>query len=462
MIRSPFTPPLTWRNILALGLGSRVLMLLVGMMISTHHCLQWNEWDQVVRDQESPFAIRNQVVERQLLTSLRRPLLPWYRFDANWYAQIAREGYDFFPDRESSVAFLPLLPILMAGGSAIGLDQFWVGWIIPNLAFAVGLVAFGRIAARLSGNDATAWRACLLLIAFPASFFFSAPYEESLGFALSTWGIWAWMSHRSLTAAGLLSLSTAARLSSVATSVAIGAEWLVALIRRRQPRIWALPVAIANCLGLGVYLGYLHARFGDPFVLFKSQAFWRGTVGSGGLPRFALQFVEVCQTQWLFDVALVGIVLFLTQPWSTAPFQRIKPAIGRRVAVVAGLALMAGVWASIDWHGAVPVRKQLFSLYWQVFNQQDNLAFALFLGLGLRIWLRHGFFWGCLVLVPIGMGAITGSPMSMKRIVLMAFPGFIEAAELARGRWLVSAILIVSAFFQFALFYYFSGMIFMG
>ena len=462
MIRSSSIPPLTWQNLLTLGLGSRVLLLLVGMMMSTHHCLQWNEWQEIILDKENAFAIRNQTVETQLLTPLRRPLLPWYRWDANWYAQIAREGYDFSPEHESSVAFLPLLPMIMAGSAAIGLDQFWVGWIIPNLAFAVGLVAFGRIAAQLSGDDATAWRACLLLIAFPASFFFAAPYEESLGFALTVWGVWAWMNHQSLAAAGFLSLSTAARLSSVATSVAIGAEWFVALIRRRQPRIWAFPVAAANCVGLGAFLSYLHARFGDPFVLFKSQAFWRGKVDSGGLPRFALQFVEVCRTNWLFDVALLGIVLCLAQPWSTARFQRIKPALRRWVMVVAGLALMVGVWASIDRSGAVSAPKQLFGLYWQVFSQQDNLAFALFLGLGLRIWLRHGLFWGCLVLVPIGMGAITGSPMSMKRIVLMAFPGFIEAAELARGRRLIAAVLIVAAICQFALFYNFSGMIFMG
>ena len=37
----------------------------------------------------------------------------WSRWDGQWYLQIARDGYSYIPGQFSSVAFAPLLPILM-------------------------------------------------------------------------------------------------------------------------------------------------------------------------------------------------------------------------------------------------------------------------------------------------------------------------------------------------------------
>ena len=78
-------------------------------------------------------------------------------------------------------------------GSTLGLDPYWVGLLVPNLAFSVGLVLFGKIAWQLVGDTEVVWRSCLLLVAFPWSFFFSAPYQESLAFMLSSAAILAWL-----------------------------------------------------------------------------------------------------------------------------------------------------------------------------------------------------------------------------------------------------------------------------
>ena len=104
--------------------------------------------------------------------------------DAIWYAEISRNGYVAEPGKQSSVAFLPLLPLVMRLGSVLGLDPYWVGLLVPNLAFSVGLVLFGKIAWQLVGDTEVVWRSCLLLVAFPWSFFFWHPTRQSLAFML--------------------------------------------------------------------------------------------------------------------------------------------------------------------------------------------------------------------------------------------------------------------------------------
>jgi hypothetical protein len=77
-----------------------------------------------------------------------------------------------------------------------------------------------------------------------------------------------------------------------------------------------------------------------------------------------------------------------------------------------------------------------------------RISLCLFLGLGVHAWWRRGPFWGCLVLVPVLQGLATGTYLSMNRIVLAAFPGFLDLAELLRPRLLFVVWLAAFAFAQ--------------
>lgn len=438
-------PRASWRALLAVGLASRLLVVCLGMLAPHGAPGEW------------PTGI-----EADLATATHRPLTTWYRWDAIWYLTVARGGYEYSPDRTSSAAFMPLLPLLMAAGSAAGLDIFWVGLIVPNLAFALGLVAFGRTAARVTGDDGMAWRACLLLMTFPTSFFFSAPYTESLGFGLSAWGIWAWIERRPLATAGFLGFSTASRLACVSTSVAIVAEWFDDLIHRRKPRSWAWPVAAAGAIGMSCFFLYLGGKLGDPFVHFKAHRAWGRKPGLQGLSSFAQQALLICRTSPIFDLILAAILVFIGRRWIDSRLPAIRPPLSRRSASVAWLILsgLAGVviyWALMSPPGTVPYRilKHLDYL-------RDYLAFFLFLGLGLSAWKRRGPFWGCLTLVPIALAATSGSPMSMSRVVLSAFPAFIEAAELCGKRWPFLAAVAAGILGQILLFGRFARVEFVG
>ncbi len=364
--------------------------------------------------------------------------------------RIADKGFESFPDRAGTVAFLPLLPMTIVAGSAVGLDPYWVGVLVPNLAFCLGLVAFGRIAARVTGDEATAWRACLLLVAFPTSFYFSAPYQESLGLALTAWGIWAWMDHRPL-AAGLWSgLATTARMSSVAFSVAIVAEWFNDRLHHRQSRRWVWPVAILGVTGVLLFFLYLGYAVGDPLAHLKAHRFWGRKPGIRGVLSFGKQFLLACLKSWPLALALVGITVAVVARRLTGDLSERALAPGQRQLRVGFLSTVALVGGGVLWWLARPLsfHAALHYLGDEVYFNQNNLAFWLILVLGISIWQRRGPFWGCLTLVPIALAASSGTPMSLARVALAALPAFIEAADLVGKRWFFWILVVLGAVLQ--------------
>jgi hypothetical protein len=321
-----------------------------------------------------------------LAVGSRRWIAPWYQYDAFWYADIGARGYSFYrPGEDSPTGFLPLLPLVMRGGAVLGLDPYWVGLIIPNLAFVAGLAFFGRAVLHVTGEVRAAWRACVLLVAFPWSVFFSAPYQESLGFALVAAALLAWLCRAPLRAALALAWATAARMTAVCFSAALVLEWFSDLLHRRHPRSGAWLVAAAGGVGVGLFFFYLYLHFGDPMLHLKSHAA-RGRKSP--------------------SVANIAEVLLESR-----------------------LVFQPGKWQ----HAAPPM---------------DYCNLFAFLGLGVHAWWKRGPFWGALVLLPVLQAMASGTVISMTRIVLAAFPGFLDAAELLRHRWAFTTAVVFSALVQ--------------
>lgn len=360
---SACSPP-SWKAILALGLVSRAAVLLLGCGMAMVDQPAWlGAQDEKVATGNGALNARHL---RALSTGARRWIRPWYRWDAIWYAEISRNGYVAEPGKQSSVAFLPLLPLVMRLGSMLGLDPYWVGLLVPNLAFSVGLVLFGKIAWQLVGDTEVVWRSCLLLVAFPWSFFFSAPYQESLAFMLGAAAILAWLRRKPGLCALSLGVASAARLTTVSMSVGVLLEWAGDLIHRRAPRHSAWLVALSGVLGISVFALYLHLTFGDPSLHFKAHGSW----------------------------------------------DRQRPSVLNILASATHLPLE----------------------FWLVEPPFDYLVMIAFLILGIRMWSRRGPLWGSLILVPILLLMASGSLRSATRVSLMAFPAFIEVAEVLSSR----------------------------
>ncbi len=210
---------------------------------------------------------------------------PWARWDAVWYARVAADGYRYTPDSldqaENSTAFFPLLPLSMAFAAPIFGGAMTAGLVISNGCFLAALILLYRWA-RTRLNATAAVYLVWLLALFPTSFYFSAPYTESLFLLLTVIAVMA-AERRAWWIAGIAAaLASATRAQGVLIGIVIvwefgrAHDWKVASIARdvRWLALMLIP------LGLFAYMLYLHVTFGDAFAFSAAQRAWgRQVVG---------------------------------------------------------------------------------------------------------------------------------------------------------------------------------------
>lgn len=221
---------------------------------------------------------------------------PAARWDAVWYLSIARDGYADSVDG-AKAAFYPLYPLLTkALGWAIG-SNLLAAMAISLASFFGALVLLHKLATLELG--ARGARHTLLLVAFfPAAFFFSAVYAESLFLLFSVAavlaarrGLWMW--------AGIAAaLATLTRNSGAVLLVPLLLIFLYGPREDAPPRpdgagrdwaprypltlqlLWLALVPAA----LGAYLAYCGIVLDDLFAPFEAQGLWgRHLVPLGGV-----------------------------------------------------------------------------------------------------------------------------------------------------------------------------------
>ena len=104
------------------------------------------------------------------------------RQDAVWYLRLAGEGWS---TEDTSAAFFPMYPLTVrAVAWVLPGDDLLAALLVSNLAFLGALLALFAMTAEAFG-DRAARRAIVVAAIFPTSFFFLAPYTESLFLLLS-------------------------------------------------------------------------------------------------------------------------------------------------------------------------------------------------------------------------------------------------------------------------------------
>lgn len=205
------------------------------------------------------------------------------RWDAHWYLQIVRQGYDFNPYAQSSVAFFPLYPMLarglavVLGGAGTDLGRAIALLVVSNGALLGGLVVLHRFVRELYGR-AIAARAVLLVLVFPTTLFLSSGYSESLFLAFSVVALHeAW--HGRWWTAGLAGMAVAlTRPFGILIVIPLAIELLMANRGRRLFTSDSLAVVLP-VVGLAIYLAFLGVAFGDPLAFARSQTDWDRTFG---------------------------------------------------------------------------------------------------------------------------------------------------------------------------------------
>ena len=302
------------------------------------------------------------------------------RFDALWFLRIASSGYR---TGDGSAAFFPLYPLAIRAVSwVMGGHPFGAALLVSNAAIACGLCVVYALTAS-ERSIATARRTVLLVGLFPTSFFFFAPYSESLFLLLAATTYWAARSRRWAAAGAAGALAALTRNVGIVLAPALVVE---AFHQRSEGRGSVLPglgAAVAVGIGTLAYLAYWWAKVGDWLAPIDQQANWQRTFSS---------------------------------PWATVvdgtrdAFRYLGNANG-------------GYWL-IDWLIVVPV--------------VGASVFAL-----LRYRPSYSvFLWGGL-LIPLSFVFADRPLMSMPRFVLPLFPAFWALAELTE-RWRIPEKAVVA------------------
>ena len=206
-------------------------------------------------------------------------ILDWFlRWDTGWYLGIANEGYSYTPGAQSSVAFFPLYPAVIALLGKILGGPVIAGYLVSNLALYGALVFLWKWIRYEYADSKLATNGCWFLLIGPVSFFFSTLYTESTFLFFSVGCLYFGRNQKWL-AAGLLGYG-----ASLTRNIGI---FLVPALLWEYYNAWrhAEPSArrisfstIACCLlpglGLATYMAYLWNAFGDPLAFSRVQHAW--------------------------------------------------------------------------------------------------------------------------------------------------------------------------------------------
>jgi hypothetical protein len=305
----------------------------------------------------------------------------WERFDALWFLRIAESGYRL---EDGSAAFFPLFPLAVRLVSfVLGGHPLGAAVIVSNAAFLAALVVTYRLT-ELEFDVRRARTTVVLLAFFPTSYFFLMPYSESL-FLLLAVSAW-WFARRGhwfgAGVAGALAALT--RSVGVVVAPALAIEALQRRAEGRGPAWPGLLAAAATAAGTIAYLAWWEMRAGDALAPLTRQQNWERVFS------------------W---------------PWATlwdgtrAAFRYLGDTNG-------------GYWL-IDWLIVVPFLAAS--------------AYAL-----SRYRPSYGVYVLAGLLIPLSFVFEGRTLMSMPRFVLVVFPAFWAAAELAERyrvpRWALAAV----------------------
>lgn len=198
---------------------------------------------------------------------------PFVVWDAAWYVDIARHGYETsfaeVSGRAVSMAFFPLFPALIWLVSALSPLSPAAASVFLSVVFGAGATVLVWVLVRRLAGDRMGRRAAVLFAFFPGSFVFSMGYAEALLLVLAIACLIALLSERWLLAGIAGALATATRPNALALIVCCAWAAGVAIARRREWRAVSAPLLCST--GVLSFFGFLALRSGEWNAWFKIE-----------------------------------------------------------------------------------------------------------------------------------------------------------------------------------------------
>lgn len=194
---------------------------------------------------------------------LHRGLLGW---DAERYYQIADYGYALLPKIE--LRFFPLVPLLTRALDWVLPGKVGVALLVQSNLFALllGCLVY-RLVVLEKGDAELGQMATWLVFVTPAAFVLAWGYTEALWGCLCVGLFLAMRSERWWAAAAVGVLVGLTR----PTAPLLCLPLLIEVVRRRRFRVDGLAALASPLVGVGLYLWWVGARFGDPFFPYTVQ-----------------------------------------------------------------------------------------------------------------------------------------------------------------------------------------------
>jgi hypothetical protein len=318
-------------------------------------------------------------------------------WDVTWYLDIARHGYAEDLGQvgvtDSNLAFFPLVPGIMAGFLALGINPFIGMLVVANLAFLGALVGLHSLTRRRFGPGPLADRATWALALLPPTAFAAMAYTEALVLACALAAALLATRERFFIAGALAAVATLSRPPGIIVALLVA---LIALPGTASGRLRRVVLALApSALALAAFGLWMWAARGSPTLPLQAQGAWdRGQVG-------------------------VGIITALPSEWAAAADQIIHLDAGS------------------GWTSAV----------------RDVLFSALYITLFVRLWRDEGGLrspWVGYSFAALAIPLSTGSFASMARFGVLAFPLMWPLASWLdvsprRRRWAAAGAVLVMA-----------------
>ncbi len=208
----------------------------------------------------------------------------WGRYDTWWYLGLVMDGYRAPADlvhQQSNLAFFPLYPTLVRWIHALlpatrqGYAARYTIAVLLSNACALGAAwVVYELVRRRWGDPRLARRTVLYLLLFPAGFFLSCVYSESLFLLLAAGAFLAAQGRRWWLAGACAALATLTRSTGILVAPALAILYVAEPPARGARLRWDALALLLAPAALAAHAAHLAALSGDPLALFHAQSAW--------------------------------------------------------------------------------------------------------------------------------------------------------------------------------------------
>jgi len=203
------------------------------------------------------------------------------QWDAEWYHDIARYGYETTYDPDSGLitnwAFFPLYPTLIKLISLTGVPLWLAGTLISFVAGFIGVVVMFKTIYQRSNSLWLALFTILPILASPAFFLFQSNYTEGLALLVVAMVLYNIINKRYLWTAGWLLVASVTRGIGVPLCVLVAGVLLYDLWKTRRVTWKMVVVGFAAVFAAGFWpllVGFTFGRFDMSLHLLSIWGTW--------------------------------------------------------------------------------------------------------------------------------------------------------------------------------------------